>query len=383
MNKWFSALALAALIVLVSVTIFMIDDVEERGMKVVSAEKMAGLEDLFYDKEPWLGADGVYSLDISEFKPNTVLWLFGDTLWGRIEGGRKVWTSIPNNSIALQDTMNGTIRFYSEGKNVFKLAEWIQGKELWGPWPFAPFIQDGRIYLFLEVIDLAGFEDGDWLAGIYLAEVENPEDSLDNWRINYYPADFLPVRYENHSYLWLATDVLSEDGIYYMYGVRQEQIRDGDGKQRIIRHFVVARTKERVTNQSWEFYDGARWVSEPQVVKNGPADLSTEYSVDYIPCFGKYLLVYQNDQTEDRSSILARWADTPVGPWSEPQLLYNPPEADDNRWAYAMKAHYPHLSEKDNEVVISYVVRSYVEEETLSDPALYRPRFVRIAFSER
>lgn len=173
--------------------------------------------------------------------------MFGDTLWGRIEGGRKVWTSVPNNSVALQDTG------YSEGKNIFNLMEWIRGKELWGPWPFAPFVQDGRIYLFLEVIDLAGFKDGDWLAGIYLAEVENPEDSPDGWRINYYPADSLPVKYENHSYLWMASDVLSRDSTYYMYGVRQEQICDGDGRQEIIRHFVVARTGESVTDRAGNF----------------------------------------------------------------------------------------------------------------------------------
>lgn len=359
-------------------------------IELVAATKMVELESLFRDQEPWLGSDGAYSLDISEFHPNTILWTFGDTLWGTIENDTKAWTSMPNNSIALHDHENETIEFYLEAKNVFQLAEWVEGDMLWGPWPFAPFVQDGRIYWFLEVLDFVGFTDplGNWLADVYLAEVDNPEDSPESWNINYYPIDFLPAKYENHSFLWLASDVLVEDSTYYMYGVRQEQVYDEEGKQGIIRHFVVARTQENVTNfDSWEFYDGENWMSTPQAVKNGPGDLSTEYSVDYLPPFDKYLLIYQNDQAEDgllKSSIWARWADTPVGPWGEPQILYTPPELDwnENYWAYAMKAHYPYFSKAENEVVVSYIVRSYVEDETLSDPMLYCPYFVKLVFSE-
>jgi hypothetical protein len=74
-----------------------------------------------------------------------------------------------------------------------------------------------------------------------LAEVVNPEDDPENWNINYYPIDFLPVEYENYSYLWLATDIYVEDNTYYMYGVREEQVYDEEGEKKIIRHFVVAR----------------------------------------------------------------------------------------------------------------------------------------------
>jgi hypothetical protein len=82
--------------------------------------------------------------------------------------------------------------------------------------------------------------------------------------------------------------------------------------------------------------------------------------------YDKYLL-YGNDQREWRnkelfkenrllkSSIWGRWADTPIGPWGEPRLLYTPLELDwnENYWAYAMKAHYPYLSKVENEVVVS------------------------------
>ena len=364
-------------------------NIPEGEPQLIAASKMPELESFFRYKEPWLGSDAAYSLNISEFHPNTILWTFGDTLWGRIENETKVW-NMTNNSIALYDFENETIGFYhDEPKNVFEIAEWVEGGWLWGPWALAPFFQNGKIYWFLMVIDFAGwtYPIGDWLADIYLAEVDNPEDNPESWNINYYPIDFLPAKYENHSFLWLATDVYIENNTCYMYGVRQEQVYEG-GNQMIIRHYVVARTQENITNfNSWEFYDGENWTSTPQIVENGPSDLSTEYSVDYLPPFDKYLLIYQNDQAEDRllrSSIWGRWADTPIGPWSEPQLLYTPPELDWNEsyYAYAIKAHYPYLSKTDKEVVASYVLRSYNEEETLSNPILYCPYFVKLTFQQ-
>jgi len=339
--------------------------------KLTAASKIPGLESLFRYQEPWLGSDGAWSINISEFHPNTILWTFGDTLWGRIENNQKVW-NMTNNSVALHNLENGTITFYNaEQVNIFEIADWLEGDELFGPWPFAPFVQNGKIYWFPMVINLTGwFGDGNWLADIYLAEVDNPEDNPDLWNVNYYPIDFLPVKYEPHSFLWLATDVYVENNTYYMYGVRDGQ-------------YVVARTQENITLfDSWEFYDGENWTSTPQVVQNGPADLSTEYSVDYLPPFDKYLLIYQKRTWPTDSRIWGRWADTPIGPWSEPQLLYAPPELelDPTYWAYAIKGHYPYLSRTGREVVVSYVVRSYDEEETLSNPTLYCPYFVKLIF---
>jgi hypothetical protein len=353
-------------------------------MEEVTAIKMPELESLFRYQEPWLGADAAYSLDISEFHPNTILWTFGDTFWGKIENDTKVWTSMPNNSVALYNYENETIEFYLENKNVFQLAEWVEGDQVWGPWPFAPLIQNGKIYWFLMAINLEGWTEppGNWLADIYLAEVINPEDNPESWDINYYPIDFLPVKYENHSFLWLATNVYVEDNTYYIYGILdvREELLWTKG------HFVVARTQEKITNfDSWEFYDGENWKSTPQIVKDGPSDLSTEYSVHYLLPFDKYLLIYQNETVEDirlKSSIWGRWADTPVGPWGDPQILYTPSKLDlnENYWAYAVKAHYPYLSKAGNEVVVSYVVISWNDEETLSNPVLYCPYFVKLIF---
>jgi len=72
-----------------------------------------------------------------------------------------------NNSVALHNLENETIKFYDEEqKNIFEISEWLEGDELFGPWPFAPFVQNGKIYSFPMVINLTGWTGGDWLADI-------------------------------------------------------------------------------------------------------------------------------------------------------------------------------------------------------------------------
>jgi hypothetical protein len=231
------------LIILVSMSTLVFNIQREEEPQLISASKMPELESFFRYEEPWLGSDAAYSLDISKFHPNMILWTFGDTFWGTIENDTKVWTSVTSNSVALHNLENETIEFYlGNSKNVFQLAKWVECDHPGGPWAFAPFIQNGKIYWFLMALDRDGWMNGtDWLADIYLAEVVNPEDDPENWNINYYPIDFLPVEYENYSYLWLATDIYVEDNTYYMYGVREEQVYDEEGEKKIIRHFVVAR----------------------------------------------------------------------------------------------------------------------------------------------
>jgi len=60
--------------------------------QLIVASKMLELESFFRYEEPWLGSDGAWSINISEFYPNTILWTFGDTLWGRIENDKKCGT---------------------------------------------------------------------------------------------------------------------------------------------------------------------------------------------------------------------------------------------------------------------------------------------------
>ncbi len=66
-------------------------------------------------------------------------------------------------------------------------------------------------------------------------------------------------------------------------------------------------------------------------------------------------------------------AKTPVGPWSEPQLLYTPPELNlnGNYWAYAIKGHYPYFAK------LILANPSELTRELLESKLLYTENFIQ------
>ena len=65
----------------------------------VRVEVLPGFDALFDNRKGWTGADGAYSLPLSE---NVTLWLFGDTWLGDTQNGAHVNATIVNNTVAIQ-----------------------------------------------------------------------------------------------------------------------------------------------------------------------------------------------------------------------------------------------------------------------------------------
>jgi hypothetical protein len=107
-----------------------------------------------------------------------------------------------------------------------------------------------------------------------------------------------------------------------------------------------------------------------------PLDPAVEYSVTRLPGLKRYAAVYTGLGLSDR--IVARFAESPEGPWSEAVLLCQCPEMkrDKRVFSYAAKAH-PHLA-GGNELVVSYVVNSFELGPVVNDATLYWPTFVRV-----
>ena len=82
------------------------------------------------------------------------------------------------------------------------------------------------------------------------------------------------------------------------------------------------------------------------------------------------------------SKIFVRTAPAPVGPWSEPRVVYKAPEPerDKSYFAYAAKGHLS-LS-PPGELLISYVVNSHDFNKMFNDASIYRPRFVHVKLDE-
>ena len=61
------------------------------------------LDRIFRDKSDWVGGDAADSVSLGK---DRVLWLFGDTLLGRIERRRRVIDVMIHNSLAIQKGLN-------------------------------------------------------------------------------------------------------------------------------------------------------------------------------------------------------------------------------------------------------------------------------------
>ena len=65
----------------------------------VKVDVHPGFDALFDNRKGWTGADGAYSLPLSD---ELILWLFGDTWLGDIRNGAHVNATIVNNTVAIQ-----------------------------------------------------------------------------------------------------------------------------------------------------------------------------------------------------------------------------------------------------------------------------------------
>ena len=65
----------------------------------VKVDVLPGFDALFDNQKGWTGADGAYSLPLSD---DLILWLFGDTWLGDICDGAHVNATIVNNTVAIQ-----------------------------------------------------------------------------------------------------------------------------------------------------------------------------------------------------------------------------------------------------------------------------------------
>jgi hypothetical protein len=233
-------------------------------------------------------ADAAYSVDLGD----RTLWLFGDTL---LEG------RMPRNTIAIQrgDTLDHRpVEFFKppDGRGWF--------------WPWAGFMKDGTLYVFLNQFEEAGRTDM-WnfkFVKTWLAVSRDPAAL----KFEYVPSP-------DH---WGVAVVVAGDTAY-IYG-RQEQA------------WRMATAKRVEDFASWE-------IGEPLF------DGAPEGSVSRLG--DRFVAVY----TEGGMSpnIVMRTAAAPGGPWSEPKTVYVCPEAGGNLFTYAAKAH-PQLGE----LVISYAVNS-------------------------
>jgi len=341
-----------------------------------SVEPLPEYNALFYNEKGWTGADGSYSVALSD---STTLWLYSDTWIGDIVNGKHKNATMVHNSIALQrgkEASTATVKFFWRTTEEGKPAAFIKPADGVGWfWIFDGVVADGKLYLFLMQIIKSGEKGVFGFKHIetWLGEVENPHDDPLAWRIRQYKIPW--GRYSKNGNMFFGSAVMRDGDFVYIYGSSEDW---GEGMSG--RKMIVARVpyNKMADFEQWRFFSDGTWGVDIAGISELFDGIATEYSVSYQPALKQYVTIYT--ECGMSKNIMMRFSPTPVGPWSSACKVYECPEYNWHKtyFCYAAKGH-PEISSKD-ELIITYVCNSMDFWQMVKDARIYWPRFLRIKF---
>jgi hypothetical protein len=339
-----------------------------------TVETLPQYDALFQRTSGWTGGDGAYSAALGN---NRLLWLFGDTLLGEVEDGRRVRVRLISNSAAIQtgkDLRGASVDFVYRTLPMDHPAAFVAPEDGLGWfWPYHAVRTPDGLYLFYlqlertDTLPTFGFK----LVASWLGHVGNPDEHPDRWVISQ-----RRIPWGNEQRLF-GSSVLTRGDHCYIYGIVEERV---GGIAR--KHMILARAPtERLGDFSaWRFFADGEWVAEVECAGRICENVASEFSVSFQPALRQYVLAYSEGGLSE--NIVIRLSPTPHGPWTSPKRVYQCPEAqrDPRLFCYAAKGH-PEMSMIREELIITYVVNSRNFDLLQSDADLYRPRFLRIRFA--
>ena len=341
----------------------------------IHVEDLPHYDALFDRQKGWTGADGAYSVPLSD---NLTLWLFGDTWLGDIRNNEHVNATIVNNSVALQrgrPLHGASVDFYFGETPGGKAAAFIRPVDGRGwLWIYHGVLTPQGLYLFMVQIErtekppAAGFR----IIGTWLGDVSNPGDLPEDWQITQHRIPW--GSFSSSAATLFGSWLLRQDPWIYIYGTTEDVI---DGFHH--KYMILARAPSSglAKFDQWEFFVNGKWSADFTKAERLCAGVANEYSVSFLAALGKYVAVYSDSSSA--GNIVARFALEPWGPWDDPVFLYQCPEArwSENIICYAAKGH-PDISEATDELIVTYIANSTDFDTMVSDARLYRPRFLRV-----
>ena len=343
----------------------------------ISVEALPEYDAMFQNRDGWTGADGAYSIALTDEK---ILWLFGDTWIGKIRDGRHINATIVNNSLALQfgkQPQNASVTYYFRYTPDGKPAAFFQPPENSGWfWIYHGIRTSDGLYLFLMHIERTDEKSvfGFRLSGSWLARIVNPLEPPLEWRMQIQKIPWETISPSTNTFFGSA--LLKISSFVYIFGITEDIGKDFHHK-----YMILARVPEAALGDfsRWRFFANDGWSPNYREAKRLCGNMANEYSVSFQPALQKYIAVYSEQGIS--KNLVARLAPEPHGPWSDPLLLYQCPEAHwhENLFCYAAKAH-PAISRTGDELIVTYVANSTDFEQMSEDTRLYHPKFLRIRF---
>lgn len=357
------------------------------------AEVAEDWTNLFYRKEGWFAADGIFSIPLTgedrqgNIGNDSTLIIFSDTYVGKVVDNKPDENSVMvNNTVAyFQGTTAhpDSIRFYYNQDESGVPTSFFEPKNekatekdfYWLGDGFVNQELDNRIYLFTYHVERTGDNVFDFIEpDVSMVTFGNRSiPPFDDQRQFTTP---LHVTLDSIGEGNLGAGILvntkwagavNPDGYVYVYGCI------GSDKSMVVSRVRPAEIEDF---EQWRYWNGSNWGTNPSELKPITNAVSNELSVTPLPD-GRFAVIFQVMGLSDKVGM--RIAASPTGPFSEIHEIFRTPEIDEGLWPYNAKAHF-NLSQP-GELLISYnTITPDFWKDILEDAHIYRPRFIRLKF---
>ena len=341
--------------------------------KILNISKDKQYDELFLPKvNGWLGGDAGCSIRLSQ---NRILWLFGDTIIGKLEeGNRKVLFPHINNSIAIT-TLGSDIetKFYWNSKNGFPSSFFPRtplGEDIYY-WPTNGLLVKENLLIFCYVV--RGNFKGDYLdfwntIDTGLIVIKNFHDDPKSWKMDYKDLGLGNDDFGIHSALHY-----SEPKIYFLGYTKDKALSKNAFLAKIDEEVII---RSRSIN-SLKYYNKKTSKFENQISSAQHFRLfspgNTESSICYLKSRDLFICTTY-DPLSCKLFILT--SNKITGPWSGPFVVYENP--DHVTMTYSFRIHHALMSD-ENTIIFSYITspNADIRNEAV-DLKFYRPRFLRM-----
>lgn len=332
------------------------------------AEPWPAAEAMFQRDPHWLGGDAVYSVDLGG---DRILWLFGDSFVANGDGRDRRQAVMVRNSIAVQ-------RGRDPASAVLTL-HWRHDAD-GAPQPFFPS-HGGEGYWPLHGIRLIEGPLLLWQTRVRSTPGQGLGFAIDGWRIlRIDNADAEPMQWRWRELIVPSPPLPCTIGTaVWRQGDHVEALgtRGNGPHQGLLCRFSVAQLRSDAAVAQW--WDGAQWGTAtgqpgPRIVLDeaGPECSLHRQGAGWWHVYSRGF---------GATTVAVHTAAVPAGPWSQPIVVFTPPESKAARpFVYAAKAH-PELDAGAGWLAVSYAANAFDFAALFDDAGqrqLYWPRFWRM-----
>ena len=335
-------------------------------------------------KDGWWGADAAYFIPLPDGR---IVWVFGDTLYGK---ERVVKNKIPRmvrNSIAISTCDadgNWNVEYVMRGADTGQPQDFFQARDgSYWYWALDGFFHGEDLWVTLLCIrEAAAPADPDSevftfeTCGTDLAKLSNLDAPPEEWPVKYFP--LVPDGTRAHP---SATAVVEGD-YAYIFGVYEE-----GGRPMVLARIPLDGLEAPADNLEYLASDDT-WKPgfDPTRAKHVMERGVTEMSVRYHPGLKKWIALLGAPEFPS-DKVLFRTAPRLTGPWTEGKVVYQFPDMqrtapayDKDTFCYAVKEH-PEFR-KPGEILITYVCNTFTVAKIVDNLTIYFPRPVRLPLPE-